>query len=455
MDTKKLRQKILDLAIRGKLVPQDPNDEPASVLLERIKAEKERLIKEGKIKRTKKTAKTSDTPHYENVPFEVPEGWVWCRLDDIAFIGTGATPSTSNKSYYDKGNIAWISSGATNQPFINEASNFITEKALSETNCKIYPIGTLIVAMYGEGKTRGQVSELSIEAATNQACAAIKPYVLEIKSYIKLYLESNYLYLRKLAEGGNQPNLSVGKISAYTIPLPPLVEQRRIVSEIEHWFSLINIIEGNKEDLQASIKQAKSKIFDLAIHGKLVPQDSNDEPASELLKRINPKVEITCDNGHYQNLPTGWALCRLENIVDYEQPTDYIVNSTNYDNNYPIPVLTAGKSFIIGYTNDIEGIYSKLPCIIFDDFTTDSKFVDFPFKVKSSAMKLLQVKHMEVEYVAMFMSITRLIGDTHKRYWISEYSKLLIPIPPYAEQKRIVAAVHKVFTQIDTIMESL
>ena len=455
MDTKKLRQKILDLAIRGKLVPQDPNDEPASVLLERIKAEKERLIKEGKIKRTKKTAKTSDTPHYENVPFEVPKGWVWCRLDDIAFIGTGATPSTSNKSYYDKGNIAWISSGATNQPFINEASNFITEKALSETNCKIYPIGTLIVAMYGEGKTRGQVSELSIEAATNQACAAIKPYVLEIKSYIKLYLESNYLYLRKIAEGGNQPNLSVGKISAYTIPLPPLVEQRRIVSEIEHWFSLINIIEGNKEDLQASIKQAKSKIFDLAIHGKLVPQDPNDEPASELLRRINPKAEITCDNGHYQNLPTGWALCRLENIVDYEQPTDYIVNSTNYDNNYPIPVLTAGKSFIIGYTNDIEGIYSKLPCIIFDDFTTDSKFVDFPFKVKSSAMKLLQVKHMEVEYVAMFMSITRLIGDTHKRYWISEYSKLPIPIPPYAEQKRIVAAVHKAFTQIDTIMESL
>ena len=145
-----------------------------------------------------------------------------------------------------------------------------------------------------------------------------------------------------------------------------------------------------------------------------------------------------------------------ECIAHYQNlPTDYIVNSTNYDNNYPIPVLTAGKSFIIGYTNDIEGIYSKLPCIIFDDFTTDSKFVDFPFKVKSSAMKLLQVKHMEVEYVAMFMSITRLIGDTHKRYWISEYSKLLIPIPPYAEQKRIVAAVHKVFTQIDTIMESL
>lgn len=119
--------------------------------------------------------------------------------------------------------------------------------------------------------------------------------------------------------------------------------------------------------------------------------------------------------GHYENLPDGWGVCRLEDIVDYEQPTAYIVNSTSYNDSYPIPVLTAGKSFIIGYTNEEKGIYSKLPCIIFDDFTTDSKFVDFPFKVKSSAMKILQVrKGIEIEYVAMFMNTTRLIGDTHK-----------------------------------------
>ena len=160
--------------------------------------------------------------------------------------------------------------------------------------------------------------------------------------------------------------------------------------------------------------------------------------------------------GHYENLPDGWGVCRLEDIVDYEQPTSYIVNSTSYNDSYPIPVLTAGKSFIIGYTNEVKGIYSKLPCIIFDDFTTDSKFVDFPFKVKSSAMKILQVrKDVEVEYVAMFMSTTRLIGDTHKRYWISEYSKLTIPIPPKAEQKRIVDTVHTAFAKLDTIMESL
>lgn len=160
--------------------------------------------------------------------------------------------------------------------------------------------------------------------------------------------------------------------------------------------------------------------------------------------------------GHYQNLPSGWAICRLEDIVSYEQPTQYIVKSTNYADSYETPVLTAGKSFVIGYTDETAGIYTSLPCIIFDDFTTDSKFVDFPFKVKSSAMKILQVvEDINIEYVSMFMSITRLIGDTHKRYWISEYSKLEIPIPPVEEQKRIVDTVRLIFNKLDSISDSL
>ncbi|MBR1785812.1 MAG: type I restriction endonuclease subunit S, partial [Paludibacteraceae bacterium] len=112
-------------------------------------------------------------------------------------------------------------------------------------------------------------------------------------------------------------------------------------------------------------------------------------------------------------------MCRLEDIVEYEQPTQYIVESTNYSNEYQTPVITAGKSFILGYTNETKGIYNNLPTIIFDDFTTDSKLVDFPFKVKSSAMKILQVcDEINIYYVAYYMSITRLVGDTHKRYWI-------------------------------------
>ena len=155
-------------------------------------------------------------------------------------------------------------------------------------------------------------------------------------------------------------------------------------------------------------------------------------------------------------MPNGWAICKLENIISYEQPTAYIVHSINYDDSYITPVLTAGKSFIIGYTNETMGIYSNLPCIIFDDFTTDSKLVNFPFKVKSSAMKILQIRTgIEIEYVSMFMSVTRLIGDTHKRYWISEYSKLDIPIPPLAEQRRIVDAIHVAFAKLEAIMESL
>ena len=282
----------------------------------------------------------------------------------------------------------------------------------------------------------------------------------EIKSeFVFAYISSKLIqeYLEdNLAGSTNQKELYIGVLSDLSFPLPPFAEQQRIVKEIEYWFVLIDQIEQDKSNLQTVIKQTKSKILDLAIHGKLVPQDPNDEPASELLKRINPKAEITCDNGHYPQLPAGWAICRLEDIVKYEQPQAYIVSSTNYDDSYTTPVLTAGKSFIIGYTDDMDGIYTKLPCIIFDDFTTDSRLVDFPFKVKSSAMKILQVvKGIEIEYVAMFMSITRLISDTHKRYWISEYSKLYIAIPPIEEQRRIINTTKSMFEKLDAIMESL
>jgi len=263
------------------------------------------------------------------------------------------------------------------------------------------------------------------------------------------------LNLNQYATATAQPGLSVAVINDVCIPIPPRKEQERISKEIEHWFALIDQIEQGKSDLQTIIKQTKNKILDFAIHGKLVPQDPNDEPAIELLKRINPDF-TPCDNGHYTQLPNGWCECQLENIVKYEQPQAYIVKSTDYDDKYLIPVLTAGKSFIIGYTNETEGIYQNTPCIIFDDFTTDSKLVDFPFKVKSSAMKILRVADsIEIEYVAMFMNITRLIGDTHKRYWISEYSKLCIPIPPKEEQKRIANAVNVMFKKLNTIMENL
>ena len=453
MDTKKLRQKILDLAIHGKLVPQDPNDEPASVLLERIKVEKEQLIKEGKIKRSRKSAKTSDTPHYGNMPFEVPDNWAWTTLGNIGTWQAGGTPSRSNKSYYG-GNIPWLKTGDLNDGLITNIPEKITEDAVANSSAKINPTGSILIAMCGA--TIGKLGILTFPATTNQACCACIEYFAITQKYLFYFLLSHRDMFIAKGGGGAQPNISKEIIVNTAIPLPPLAEQERTVTEIERWFTLIDQLEQGKSDLQTVIKQAKSKILELAIHGKLVPQDPNDEPAFELLKRINPKAEITCDNGHYPQLPDGWCKCRLEDIVEYEQPQAYIVNSTDYDDRYLTPVLTAGKSFVIGYTNETEGIYQNTPCIIFDDFTTDSKLVDFPFKVKSSAMKILKVADdIEIEYVAMFMNITRLIGDTHKRYWISEYSKLCIPIPPKEEQKRIINAANAMFEKLDAIMESL
>ena len=276
----------------------------------------------------------------------------------------------------------------------------------------------------------------------------------EVLDYVAILINS--MSLEDYITGSAQPKLNQDNLNKIEIPLPPLEEQRRIIAQVNLWQNYIQDLEASEIELKESVESAKSKILDLAIHGKLVPQDPNDEPASELLKRINPKAVASWDNPHYGQVPDGWCVCTLEDIVDYEQPQAHIVHSTDYSDSYKIPVLTAGKSFIIGYTNELDGICDNVPVIIFDDFTTDSKYVDFPFKVKSSAMKILHVKEgINIKYVAYFMSITRLIGDTHKRYWISEYSKVNIPLPPKAEQDRIVTQIERLMCSLDSIAETL
>ena len=458
MNTKALRQKILDLAIHGKLVPQDPNDEPASVLLERIRAEKERLIKEGKIKRPKKTKATSDKPHY---PYELPEGWAWCKLDDLAFYKKGPFGSSLTKTMFvSKGDDTYKVYEQKNaiQKDCTLGTYYISkEKYESLSGFAIQPFDIIVSCAGTIGETYVLPRNIQ-KGIINQALMLIRLYYRDIEQFYLLYFDFILKEEAKNSSKGtaikNIPPFDV--LKNFYIPIPPLKEQIRILDEINKWMSFVELIETGTANLQNVLKQTKSKILDLAIHGKLVPQDPTDEPATELLKRINPNAEITSDNGHYQKLPEGWAICQLDNIVSYEQPTPYIVKSTDYDDTYTTPVLTAGKSFIIGHTNETNGIYEKLPCIIFDDFTTDSKLVDFPFKVKSSAMKILQVKeNINIEYIAMFMSITRLIGDTHKRYWISEYSKIEIPIPPKNEQDRIVKKVRLLLNRLGTITENL
>ena len=453
MDTKKLRQKILDLAIRGKLVPQDPNDEPTSVLLERIRTEKERLIKEGKIKRSKKSA--SDTPHYENeVLFEVPESWECCHVSDIFELNPKNNVPDDTQSGFIP--MACVDDG------FGYAHSFETrpwgEIRKGYSHFQNGDIGIAKISPCFENRKSTIFYDLpnGIGAGTTEL-TVLRGHCVNIEFYLYLFQSEWYIFegTKEFKGVVGQQRVNKEIFTTLLIPLPPIEEQNRIVTEIKKWFSLIDTLETAKEDLQESIAQAKSKILDLAIHGRLVPQDLNDEPAIELLRRINPKF-TPCDNAHYENVPEGWTVCALEEIIDYEQPQAYIVQSTDYKSQYKTPVLTAGKSFIIGYTNESEGVFTDLPVIIFDDFTTDSKFVDFPFKVKSSAMKILHVKEeVNIQYVCWFMNITRLIGDTHKRYWISEYSKLHIPIPPRKEQDRIINKVNELFQILDNISAEL
>ena len=275
--------------------------------------------------------------------------------------------------------------------------------------------------------------------------------ILKVEAEISIKYVALFMSITRLISKSHK-RYWISEYSKIPIPIPPTAEQKRIIAEIEKRFALIDQIEQAENSICTTITQAKSKILNLAIQGKLVPQDPADEPASELLKRVNPSAEITCDNEHYPQLPNNWAICKLEDIIKYEQPTPYIVASTEYNDSYKTPVLTAGKSFIIGKTNESSGVFNNLPCIIFDDFTTDSRLVDFPFKVKSSAMKILKVsEEISIEYVTMFMSITRLIGKSHKRYWISEYSKIHIPIPPKEEQRRIVAYIKRLNGELNNL----
>ena len=456
MDTKKLRQKILDLAIRGKLVPQDPNDEPASVLLERIRAEKEQLIKEGKIKRSKKYAAT-DKSHYENVPFEIPESWCWTTLGELCAI-KGGKRLPKGKSFADTitPHIYIRVTDMKDHTVLLSSLKYIDEDVFAEIKNYTISSNDLYLTIAG---TIGDVGFVpaELDGANLTENAAKLTDIKCSKQYLMYVLMSSIAqdHFCSRFHQVAQPKLSLETASSTLIPLPPYREQLRIAEELDRWLGVVVSVEDDLSELTNYVRKTKSKILDLAISGKLVPQDPDDEPAIELLKRINPDFE-PCDNSHYENLPQGWAVCHLEDILDYEQPQAYIVNSTDYSDEYETPVLTAGKSFIIGYTNETNGICDRLPVIIFDDFTTDSKLVDFPFKVKSSAMKILRTKgEINIDYIAYYMSITRLIGDTHKRYWISEYSKLLIPIPPYQEQLRIVETIEAIFDKIHKITAEL
>ena len=469
MNTKALRQKILDLAIHGKLVPQDPNDEPASVLIERIRAEKERLIKEGKIKRPKKTKTTSDKPHY---PYQLPEGWVWCKLDDYVLSVTDgdhqAPPKSSNGvPFLVISNIATWKIDFTNTRYVPKE---YYENINEDRKAKRGDILFSVTGSYG----------IVVNVKTDQEfcfqrhIGLIKPVIG--KEYLSYILMSGYIkgLCDNLATGTAQKTVGLDTLRSFFIPIAPIQEQKRIVAKIKQLLLVTTALECGKNELQTAIKQVKSKILDLAIHGKLVPQDPTDEPAAELLKRINPKAEITCDNGHYQKLPEGWCETQLGDIFNHNTGKalnssntegtlkDYLTTSNVYWNSFDFSVI---KKMLFKESELNKCQITKGDLLVCEGGDIGRAAIwdyDYDICIQNHLHRLRpKVNGICVSfyyYVLYYLKINNMIGG--KGIGLLGLSsnalhKLHVPFPPLNEQHRIVAKIEEIFAQLDAIEASL
>ena len=331
MNAQQLKNAILQEAIEGRLVPQDPNDEPASVLLERIRAEKERLVKEGKLKKKDLEVKPISE---DEIPFEIPESWEWCKLGWIGSWGSGATPSKGNPEFYNNGTIPWLRTGELNNGYVYDSEIKVTEKALEKCSLRMCQRGDVLIAMYGA--TIGKVAIAGIELTTNQACCACTPYLIYNK-YLLYYLLASKKTFIEMGEGGAQPNISREKILAFPFALPPLAEQHRIVAKIEELLPKVEKYGKAQDELnklnEELPERLKKSILQEAIEGRLVPQDPNDEPASVLLEKIREEKKQLVKAGKLKKkdleekpisedeipfeIPESWEWVRLENISTY------------------------------------------------------------------------------------------------------------------------------------------
>ncbi|WP_174854178.1 restriction endonuclease subunit S [Streptococcus suis] len=348
MTPEQLKASILQRAMEGKLVPQDPNDEPASELLKRIKDEKEKLILEGKVKRDKKETeffRGDDGKPYEKladgtvkkveVPYEIPDSWEWVRLGNIGCWGSGATPSKSNLNYYEPQAVPWLLTGDLTDGYITHIPNKISELALEKTSVKLNPTGSVLIAMYGA--TIGKLGILTFPATTNQACCACNTLFHVEKLFLFYFLMSERKNFTARAEGGAQPNISKEKIVNTLFPLPPITEQKRIVAQIERTLEKVEVYTESYNQLQeldrAFPDKLKKSILQYAMQGKLVAQDPNDEPVEVLLEKIRAEkqklyeegklkkkdlaemvVEIGDDNSHYGKIPESWSHIAIKEI---------------------------------------------------------------------------------------------------------------------------------------------
>ncbi len=492
MDTKKLRQKILDLAIRGKLIPQDSNDEPASVLIEKIRAEKERLIKEKKIKRDKNESYIyrSDKSYYEKfadgsikcideeIPFEIPESWEWCRLDSLATFSGGKTPSTGNTEYWG-GEVLWVTSKDMKSYDIYNTQIKLSKEGVSQMQI-FPPLTILIVVRSGILRRTLPIAVLRKEATINQDLKAISLFISNLAEFFffSLMAAEEKILTNYSKAGTTVESINFDELKTILIPIPPLQEQLKIVVSIKQCFELIDGIEQNQESLQFAVKQAKSKILDLAIRGKLVPQDPNDESASVLLERIKSehleskkKYKNISDNSHYRNLPfeipENWAWARFQDVfeivmgqspngecISIEGEYEFHQGKTHFGDRVLLPSQT-----FTSYPTKLAQPHSLLMCVRAP--VGNINITNREICIGRGLCALKPLHKISPDFMYYWTSyfkdsfMSKATGTTFLAISGEMIKNEGIPIPPLKEQKRILYTIESIYKNMNAILNEL
>lgn len=482
MNAQQLKNSILQEAIEGRLVPQDPNDEPASVLLDKIRKEKAKLVKEKKIK---KSALKEEPLSDEDKLYSIPSSWEWCKLGWIGDWGAGATPAKGTPEFYTNGTIPWLRTGELNNGVVYDSEIKVTPYALQKCSLRECQIGDVLIAMYGA--TIGKVAIAGIKLTTNQACCACTPYRVYNK-YLLYYLMASKQRFIDLGEGGAQPNISREKIVAFPFPLPPLAEQKRIVAKIEELLPKVEEYGKAQEALdklnEELPEKLKKSVLQEAITGRLVPQDPNDEPASVLLDKIRAEKKQLVKEGKLKKkdldetpisedeipfkIPKSWEWCRHNELFDISggsQPpkSDF---STDEKNGYirlyqirdygetPSPVyIPLAKASKITQKGDIllaryGGSLGKVFIAEEGAYNVAMAKVEYLFDKSLISHDYLYYYYNSSLYQDLVKGNNRSAqGGFNKE----DLSSLLFPLPPLAEQKRIVAKIEQLMNEIDKL----
>ncbi len=420
-------------------------------------------------------------PHYEQMPFEVPSSWEWTTLGAISNYGENKNVQIENIEAEE-----WILELEDIEKDSAKIIQYLSknERKINGTRHKFYK-GEILYS-----KLRTYLNKVLIAPNNGYCTTEIMPFVTFGLSneYVCHVLRSPYFldYTQQCGYGVKMPRLSTTDACNGMIPLPPLAEQYRIISEIEKWFAFIDIIESGKTDLQTIIKQTKSKILDLAIHGKLVPQDPSDEPALELLKRINPKAEITCDNEQYGKLPKNWCACKLVDICSFLSRGKSPKYSED-DKTYPVfaqkcNLKDGGISLeqarfldpsTINKWNDVYKLQTGDVLVNSTGTGTVGRtrlfntncLGSYPFVVPDSHVSVIRVlKSICPQFIYAFISSNsiqqymeeNLAGSTNqKELYIGVLENMQIFLPPLAEQHRIVAKIEELFSSLDNVQKAL